>query len=69
VTSYKIPKPELVEELELGGSLSIEDEIITIYWRRIWSPSYNNEMRNHPDDKAGKWLIFIKKTEEQFLDH
>lgn len=69
MTFYKLSIPELVEKLELGGHLLIDEELIDTFWRRVQSPSYNNEMKNHPDDKAGKWLIFISNTEEQFLEH
>ena len=38
-------------------------------WRRVQSPTYGGELQDHPNDKAGKWLIFISNTKEEFLKH
>jgi len=44
-------------------------EYIDPYWRKVFSPTYSGELRNHPNDTWGKWLIFINNTEEEVLKH
>lgn len=68
-TRFSIPRREQFEAFESHSLIDGEDFGFASVWRRVYSPDYKGELKNHPRDKGGKWLIFLSNTREAFLKH